>query len=233
MASSVLRREKYLLYIGVDRVVDDRYDALPLPRQVLELEVTNLRNRPLSNASVNSLRESVLGLYHNLVTGSKDFPPIPFSGSFASSLRCTPFVRVAQAQKENTSPCPLMAAPSGLVPPLTQSISSDQIVLTPVLPEKADMEALKADRRNCVRPTQVDGKTVTRVISPVYHVDTIETPNCWRVSDYREDGQVLMSVFCQFTRDFAQYTKPRQQTRKRKNTDTESSSSRLSKRMRV
>ncbi|GLD47579.1 uncharacterized protein AKAME5_002719400 [Lates japonicus] len=53
--------------------------------QVVQLIVTNLRNRPLSRSTINSMSKSIVGLYHSLVTGSKDFPSLPlFTYCFTS-----------------------------------------------------------------------------------------------------------------------------------------------------
>ncbi len=192
--------------------------------------VTNLRNRPLSSTSVDSLRECVLSLYHNLITGSKDFPPIEFRGSFRTRLTATPFPQVEQERRENATSS-LLLGPSGRLEP---SSSTARPMLTPVLPERAELEALKADRRNCVRRVEVDGRTVTRVISPVYSTESTVLTNLWRLSDYRADGQVLMSVLCRFTKESAQCARTRQR-QKRKHTETSSSCSRPppEKRMRV
>ncbi|XP_044035490.1 uncharacterized protein LOC122868019 isoform X2 [Siniperca chuatsi] len=167
--------------------------ALPRPGRVLQLLMTNLRNRPLSSTSVDSMRESILSLYHNLITGSKDFPLIPFKGSFRSRQTATPFVPVEQEQKENTTPS-LTDTPAGIMVPTAGLSASPPIILTPVLPERTELGALKADRRNCVCNMEFDGRTVTRVISTVYRSKSTNLTNRWRVSDYSAEGHVLMSV---------------------------------------
>nr|XP_046261108.1 uncharacterized protein LOC124067624 [Scatophagus argus] len=233
MAAS--RREKYLLSAGIVQLLDERYDTLSQPGDVVQLEVTNLRNRPLSTTSVDSMRESILSLYHNLITGSKDFPVIPFIGRFRSYRLVTPFINMEQQeeQRENICPSSLMARPPGLMRPAPGTVSFHQIILTTVLPEKTELGAVTSDRRNRVRRLEVDGKTVTRVISPVYRPDMTEVTNRWRLSDYGEDGQVLMSVLCQFTPISVRCARPPQRKRKRSDTDTGSKGSSLSKRMRV
>jgi len=105
--------------------------ALPLPDDVLQLEITNLRNR-----------DSVLSLYHNLITGSKDYPIIPYKGFFIAQLFFKAFAN--QEQRANSTPGPLMEAPSGLVVPPAGSSSAPAPVLTPALSEQAELGALKA-----------------------------------------------------------------------------------------
>ncbi|XP_034410437.1 uncharacterized protein LOC117745925 [Cyclopterus lumpus] len=196
MDSFVFGREKYMLTIIIDRVLDDRYVNLPRSDLILQLLFTNLRNRPLSTDNIDSMRDSILSLYHNLITGCKEYPIIPFKGLFNPRLLIKAFGK--QEQRENATPCPLMEAPPGLMVPPADSSFPPPPVMTPPLPEQAELEALKADRRNVVRRMQVDGRTVTRVISPMYRSYSTELKNRWRVSDYREDGQVLMSALCRF-----------------------------------
>lgn len=205
--------------------------ALPRPGRVLQLILTNLRNRPLSGANVDSMRESILSLYHNLITGSKDFPLIPFKGSFRSRQTTTPFVEVEPQQRENTTLAPLLEAPSGIMVPTASSRSAP--ILTPVLPEKTELGALKGDRRNCVRHVEVGGRTVTRVISPVYRSESTELTNRWRVSDYEADGQVLMSVLCRFVKESTQCAQTLRKKRKDAEEDSSSSLSPSKKRLRV
>ncbi|XP_071322631.1 uncharacterized protein [Trachinotus anak] len=235
MASSAFLREKHLLTIGILRLLDDRYADLPRPGRVLQLIVTNLRNRPLSSTDVESMRDSIMSLYHNLITGSKDFPVIPFKGSFRSRQTDTPFEHVEVERRENTMPSPLMEGPAGIMAPAAAFTSATSPILTPVLPERTEPGGLRADRRNCVRRVEFDDKTVTRVISPVYRSESTELTNRWRVSDYRADGHVLMSVLCKFTKESAQCAKT-QRKRKRKGTEEVTTGSSLSppkKRLRV
>ena len=181
--------------------------------------MTNLRNRPLSTTNVDSMKDFILSMYHNLITGSKSFPVIPFKGS----LRTVQMVKLPEQTepKENTpSPVPLM--PAGvMVPPATLS-SSPPTMKTPVLPERTAIAVLKADRRNCVCSVEFDGRNFVRVISTVYRSESTELTNRWRVTDYSTDGQVLMSVLCQFSRDSAVCAKTSVQ-RKRKHRQEESS----------
>ncbi|XP_044042645.1 uncharacterized protein LOC122871514 [Siniperca chuatsi] len=228
MASAGLRREKYLLTLGIVRVLDERYVVLPRPGPVLQMILTNLRNRPLSSTNMDSMCKSILSLYHSLVTGSKDFPLISFKGFFRSLQTTTPFVRTKQSRRENTTPSPFTGAPAGMIVRTATSSSSPPNMLTPVLPEKTELGALKADRRNSVRNMEFDGSTVTRVISTVYRSESTELTNRWRVTDYGANGHVLMSVLCQFTKKSAQYAvTPRQE--KRKDTEEECSSQSPSK----
>ncbi|XP_026050086.1 uncharacterized protein LOC112436069 [Maylandia zebra] len=197
MTSSDLSREMHLLSLFIEEVLDQRYADLVSPVTAPQMVVTNLRNRELSRSHLNSMTHLVLTLYHNLVTGSKDFPRIPFKGWFHRDLVTTPFVNVRQSQRENTTPSPPTDSPAGMMLPPAGS-SSHPRFLTPVLPEKADLAVLKADRRNCVRTLTVDGLPVTRVISTVYQTEDTEMKNRWRVTDYSADGRVLTSVLCRF-----------------------------------
>uniref|UniRef100_UPI0037E996EB uncharacterized protein n=1 Tax=Semicossyphus pulcher TaxID=241346 RepID=UPI0037E996EB len=210
MAAPGFRREKYLVTVGIFR-----YNALPRPGRVLRLIVTNLRNRPLSSSSVNSMRDVALSLYHNLVTGSRDFPQIPSRGFFAAQQLFTPFP--VEEQKENASPSPL-EAPSGLMVPPAGSAPPD--ILTPGLPERAELEALRGDRRHFHRRLVVDRRTVSRFVSPVYRSDSSQLTNRWRVSDYTADGLCIMSVLCRFTSESIECVK--RPTKRRR--DTEGSS---------
>ncbi|XP_071341771.1 uncharacterized protein [Trachinotus anak] len=204
---------------------------LPRPGRVLQMIITNVRNRPLSSESIKSMSESILSLYHNLITGSKHFPIIPFRGSFLSLQTATPFVHMEPGRGENIRPPPLVEEPAGLMVPAEAS-SSAPTIRTPVIPEMMEVGRLWADHRNRVRHIKVDGRTVTRVISSVYSSDSTELSNRWRVSDYREDGHIIMSVLCQFTEKSRQCA----ERKKRKTTEEESSSRSLSppkKRLRV
>ncbi|CAK6981093.1 uncharacterized protein LOC111847890 [Scomber scombrus] len=71
---------------------------LLLPSKVLQMIVTNLRNRPVSstNSLMESMRETVLSLYHNLITSSKKFPFIPYRGFFCCSVLSTAFKHIEQ-----------------------------------------------------------------------------------------------------------------------------------------
>ncbi|XP_067444968.1 uncharacterized protein [Thunnus thynnus] len=231
MASSGLHREKHLLTLGILRV-DARYANLPRPEPILQLFLTNLRNRPLNTANINSMRESILSMYHSLITGSKTFPVIPFKGCLRSVQTVTPFLRTEQEQRENTTPSPLTDAPAGVMVPAAGSSSSPPTMITPVLPERTAFAALKADRRNCVRSMEFDGSTFTRVISTVYCSESTEMANRWRVTDYSTDGHVLMSALCQFTKNSAQCARTSTRT-KRKVTEEESSLSAPKKRLRL
>lgn len=191
-----------------------------MPGKVLQLIVTNLRNRPLSKSDIPSMSTFVLSLYHSLLVGSKDYPFIRFKGYFRSLQMATPF---PTSQSENDPPSPLMEAPAGVMVPTAGSSSSPPNVLTPVLPERTELRALRADRRNYFCILELDGATVTRVISPVYSSECTELTNRWRVTDYSADGHLLMSVLCQFTKKVAQFARP-PRPEKRKNTEESSSS---------
>lgn len=137
---------------------------------------------------------TIPSLYHNFITGSKDFPLIAVRGFLNSLLLDIPFKKTT----ENTKPSHLMLAPAGLmVPPPGSSLLPN--ILTPVHPEKTEVGVLKADRRNVVRTMTFKGISFTRVISLVYSLENTELPNLWRVTDYTTDGKVLMSVLCRFT----------------------------------
>ncbi|XP_074478052.1 uncharacterized protein LOC141759678 [Sebastes fasciatus] len=192
------QREIYLLSASIRRLLDDRYASLIRPGQVLHLVVTNLRNRPLSRASVESMGESLVCMYHNLITGFNDFPLVPHRGRLRVRRVATPFARRRQRHRENTRPSPPEEAPPGLIvlaPPPGHTLPT---ILTPGIPERADLGILMGDHRNHVRCVEVDGRTVTRVVSLVYRSDGTQLRNRWRVSDYGADGQVLMSTLCKF-----------------------------------
>ncbi|KAM3614645.1 uncharacterized protein V6R79_017404 [Siganus canaliculatus] len=191
------RRERYILTVGNIRLLGDYDVALPWPGP--RLVVTNLRNRPLLATTVNSLRECLLSLHHNLVTGSRDFPLIPFEGYFLFWQKVRPFGCLKLETMENHTPSDLVMEPPGLVVPTTDPRSAGPTLLLPVHPERTEPVAL-LDHRNCVRSVVVDGRTLTRVISPVYRSDHSELANRWRVSDYTVEGRLVMSVLCQFTK---------------------------------
>ncbi|KAK2900036.1 hypothetical protein Q8A73_013165 [Channa argus] len=199
-------REKHRMIFAIDRVLDDTYAALPTPvNQTVQMVLINLRNRPLSKANITSMSDSVLSLYHSLITGNKDFPVISCERAFNSSVITTPFPNTQQSQRENTRPSPLTLAPAGVVVPTGGSSSSPPTIWTPVHPEKAELRALKADRRNCVRNMEFCGSSFTRVISAVFRSDNSELDNYWRVTDYSADGHILMSVLCRFNKKTAQF----------------------------
>ncbi|CAI5697133.1 unnamed protein product [Oreochromis niloticus] len=218
MATPGLQRQQYLLSLGINRILDGRYADLVKPLSVRQMVVTNLRKRPLSPSHLDSMKDLVLSLYHHLVTGSKDFPHVAFRGHLDTDELETTFRPVLQSRRENTTPSPLTDSPDGMVvlPPGSRLTSQ---ILTPVLPDKANIFVLKADRRNCVRTLEVNGLTVNRVISAVYRTEDCDTEmtNIWRVTDYSSEGNVIMSVLCRFPRKFAQRAK-------RKATEEKSSS---------
>ncbi|KAK2826303.1 hypothetical protein Q5P01_020517 [Channa striata] len=201
-----LWREKHRMIFAIDRVLDETYAALPTPSgQTIQMILINLRNRPLSRSNISSMSQSILSLYHSLITGAKDFPVISCESAFISSVITTPFPNTKHSQKENNMPCPLMLQPAGVVVPAEGSGSSPPITWTPVHPEKAELRALRADRRNCVRIMEFYGSSFTRVISPVYRTDGSELTNCWRVTDYSADGNTLMSVHCRFNKETTRF----------------------------
>ncbi|XP_018553197.1 uncharacterized protein LOC108897880 [Lates calcarifer] len=224
MASSAFVREKHLLTIGIV-LLDHRYAALPLPGRVLQLMVTNLRNRPLTSTNIDSMRQSILSLYHSLITGSKDFPLIPFRGFLRSCEMATPFSHVEQEQRENTRPSPPMEGPAGMMAPPAGSSSAPPSLLFPVHPEQMELGALQVDHRNRIRRLEVGGRTVTRVISPVYDSDGSEKMNRWRVTDYGADRHIIMSVLCHFPKGSRRCLVTQGKKRKRRNDPVKETSS--------
>ncbi|KAM3595028.1 uncharacterized protein V6R79_017288 [Siganus canaliculatus] len=212
------RREKYVLTLGVRHLRGDYTFALPWPE--LQLVVTNLRNRPLPAPAVRSLRACVLSLYHNLVTGSRDFPLIPYDGYFLFRQTVQPF---GSLEMMENSPSGHVWGPPGLAVPTTGSRSAGPTVLVPVHPERTELAAL-LDRRNCIRRVLICGRAVRRVISPVYRSDHSELVNLWRVSDYTVEGCLLMSVFCRFTSDSMEFVETRTQNGKKRALEGGSSS---------
>lgn len=207
---------------------------LPPAGPILQMSLTNLRNRPLCKSNLDSMSKSIPSLYHSFMTGAKEFPVIPNQAVFLSTLVATPFPKSEQSHRENARPSRLTSAPAGMMVPAAGS-RSPPTILTPVHPKKAELGALKVDQRNCVRSMEIDGSAVTRVISTVYRTDLTELTNCWRVSDYDEDGHLLMSVLCHFTKKCAHLAEALTE-RKRKEADDGSTSSRQSppqKRLRV
>ncbi|MGL4877004.1 hypothetical protein [Paraclostridium dentum] len=186
----------------------------------------NLRNRPLRRSHISSMSESILSLYHSLITGTKDFPVISCERAFISHVITTPFPYTQQSQRENTRPSPLILEPAGLVVP-TGSSSSPQTIWTAVHPEKAELRALKADRRNCVRNMEFFGSSFTRVISAVYCSDGSELDNYWRVTDYSANGHILMSVLCRFNRKTAKFAATQREGKRTDREEKDCSSSSL------
>lgn len=84
---------------------------------------------------------TVLSLYHNLITGSKKFPFIPYRVFFCCSVLSTAFQHIEQEQRENIGVSSLMEENDG-------ACSSPQTGLTPVLPEVAYFAAVKGDHRD-------------------------------------------------------------------------------------
>ncbi|XP_034529997.1 uncharacterized protein LOC117805389 isoform X1 [Notolabrus celidotus] len=223
-----LRREKYLLSTGIVRVLDERYVELPRPGPVLQMLVTNLRNRPLCSSDTEVLSHSMLSLYHDLVTGSKDFPMIQAEVFLRVNLLTTPFGELDV--RENTRP---MDGPDGVMVPPAGSGSPPPNMQTPVLPERTDLGTLMADPDNCVTFTKIDDRTISRVISTVFDTDGTELTNRWRVTTYSQDGHLLMSVLCGFVRKSARYAYTPQTWKKRKRDSEEESQSPPKKHLRL
>ncbi|XP_047424473.1 uncharacterized protein LOC124995821 [Mugil cephalus] len=162
------------------------------PDTVLQMFVTNVRNRPLTVINIDSLTKSVLSLYHNLLTGRRDYPLIEARVGMGLMFESTLHETMKQPNWENAPPPgPLPPAPGVPV----------RKIYTPAIPETADMEVLRGDRRNCVRTMEYrDESTYTRVISPVYRPQDTELTNRWRVTDYDSSGELVMSALCRFKR---------------------------------
>ncbi|CAJ1087201.1 uncharacterized protein LOC123981103 [Xyrichtys novacula] len=193
MALSASGREKFFLSIGIFRLPAD-YAFLPLPRRDLQLYVTNLRNRPLESVRVVSLGQTVMSLYHNLITGSRDFPVIPYRAPTRVWQVSAPFER--EEDKEN-SRHPSLAAPPGRMVPLA-GYTHRTILMNQRLPERVELRTLE-DPWTGVHSLMVDGRMTKRVISTVFDSHQSVVTNRWRVTDYSENGQCLMSVLCRFT----------------------------------
>ncbi|KAM3594955.1 uncharacterized protein V6R79_015868 [Siganus canaliculatus] len=193
--------------------------ALPWPGP--QVVVTNLRNRPLVASTLGSLRDCVLSLYHNLVTGSRDFPPIPFDGHYLFEQTAQPFG--ALETLENSTPSDRVLEPPALMVPTTDPRSAGPTLLVPAHPERVEPVAL-LDRRSCVRRVVAGGRTLTRVISPVYRSDRSELVNLWRVSDYTAKGLLVMSVFCRFTSESMEFVETQTQNGKKRALEEASSS---------
>nr|XP_043868834.1 uncharacterized protein LOC122758634 [Solea senegalensis] len=201
MAPFWINREKHTLILGISEVLDDRYAAdLPVTRRILKLSVTNKMMGPLSRTSLLSLKDSILSLYHNLCTGSKEYPIIPYAGVSHTAQRS-----------------------SFVIEEDVESITLSTI-FTPVIPRWLQQGWLRVERRNRVQHIVVDGKPVTRVISPVFLSDGSERRNCWRVSDYGANGHMIVSVLCKFTAKSANYAEARRTRSHHENNDVDSGS---------
>lgn len=182
---------------------------------------------------VVSLSQTVMSLYHNLITGSTDFPLIHFDGPISVRQDFAPFVQVEN--RENVRH-PLMSRPPGLMVPRRGYTS--RTILTPTLPERVELRVL-GNSWSRVHTLMVDGGMIRRVISTVHDCDLSVIPNRWRVTDYTENGQCLMSVLCRFTNVFTWSTeRPKKRSRSHEeegeDEDGESSSqSQPKKRLRV
>ncbi|XP_047445382.1 uncharacterized protein LOC125011368 [Mugil cephalus] len=225
MTTRPLRREKLLLTYKISHVQDERYADLLEPDTTLELFLTNMRNRSLLAVSIDSMTKSVLSLYHSLLTGSKEFPVIEADVHMNLMFVNTLDEQLKQPNWEN-------APPTGMLPP-ARGVRTRKI-FTPAIPEEADMEVLKGDRRNCIRTMEFRfGNVYTRVISPVYRSQDRELPNRWRVTDYDTSGKLVMSTLCQFKRCSVQLAKSKRKREEDCSTTTSSSSSPPKKRARV
>lgn len=199
MVPAGVRRETHLLTLGI-RSLDVRFAALPLLAPVLQLKITNLRNRPLCSTAIDSIRETCLSLYHSFVTGSTHFPHVPYKGFFRTVTLFSPFqvdedgYKAGRSQLENIRPSPVMDQPPGLMPsPVPRAF---QTLLLPAHAERRS--GLTLTPRCRLRRVTLEDWTVTRVISPVYYADGTKLRNRWRVTDYHTDGHMLMSVVCRF-----------------------------------
>lgn len=188
--------------------------------------VANLRNRPPSDAGLDSTRDTVVSPCNDLVAGSGDFPPIPFGGSLSRRRVFTPFAE--QEQGENTwQPCPETAP--GPTHPRVDPLPP--IVLTPVLPERVEPGALPRDSGNRVQRPEANGRRVSGVISTVFRTNPARLTDRRRVSDYAEDGQCLASVLCGLA-PWSVRSVPKSRKRRRDRTEEEGSRSQPKKRLR-
>ncbi|KAF3692533.1 hypothetical protein EXN66_Car008209 [Channa argus] len=169
-------------------------------------------NHPLSRSNITSTSESVLSLYHSLITGTKDLPVISCERPFITSVIITPF----PYNQQNTRPS--MLQPASVVMPTGGSRSAPQTIWTPVHPEKLELRALKANCRKCLRDMEVYSSSFTGVISAVYRSEGSELDNYWRVTDYSADEHIVMSVLCRFNRKVAHFaaTDSREDDRQRR-----------------
>lgn len=155
------------------------------PVSLRQMVVTNLRNQPLSSSHLDSINNQILSLYHDLVTGSKEFPHIAVRGLFHSEQMTTTFTAVLKSQRENTTPSPSTSWYDGAAcrVPLTfsdpDSCTSRQggYLCTEYRPEE-------------LCPHLGDGLIVTRVISALDRTEDSEMTNHWRVTDYSSEAEL-------------------------------------------
>lgn len=150
-----------------------------------------------SELHLDSMRRPIFSPYRDFGTGSKHFPLIHFIGYFWHGKLHAGFRR----HTENKKPPRYMLALPGLMV-LSPGSSHTPAFLTPVLPERVELGALKGDGRNCVHTGKFKGLTFIRVISTAYSPNGSELSNRWRVTNYTLHEHVIVLAFCYFMYEF-------------------------------
>lgn len=152
------------------------------PVSLRQMVVTNLRNQPLSSSHLDSINNQILSLYHDLVTGSKEFPHIAVRADDDNFYCCA---EKSEGEHHSISFYKLTSWYDGAAcrVPLTfsdpDSCTSRQggYLCTEYRPEE-------------LCPHLGDGLIVTRVISALDRTEDSEMTNHWRVTDYSSEAEL-------------------------------------------
>ena len=201
-------------------------------RKVISVHVSNLRNRPLSDEDREAIVDCIPELYHRIdqVSGLSSLrvveeqllrPPTDFT--VVPPLQVYP-----EILKHPNWHAPLPQPPAVKPPAVLSTIDSvlHQVfrgsLVTPRHPDT--LTPLAPFRRNSSNQydlVQLNGQWLPRVISHVGTTSGRVLRHKWRVTFYRTDGQMMLSVFCRFpgekvrrrlTLDFDEKRKPKRKT---------------------
>ncbi|GLD70978.1 uncharacterized protein AKAME5_002229800 [Lates japonicus] len=99
---------------------------------------------------------------------------------------------------ENARCCSLVEKPARVIMTRAGFRLPAGRLLSPPHPDKVSITVLKADRRNDVHSLEWDGVFFSRVVSSCYSAAEEQVKGWLRVSDYTEDGHMILSVLCYF-----------------------------------
>ena len=212
--------EEYVIQLATEATLVTRAEPSSLrrpkrcrrERTVISVHLSNLRNRPLSDEDMEAITECVPELYSRLhqVSGLSSLtvvdeqllrPPTDFT--VVEPVVVLPEIMKLGTLEKWNAPLP---QPPTVKPPAVMSKVDSVIhqefpgsLVTPRHPDT--LTPLAPFRRNssCQYDfVERNGQWLPRVISHVGTTSGRVVRRQWRVSLYRTDGQMMLSVFCRF-----------------------------------
>ncbi|XP_018540416.1 uncharacterized protein LOC108888763 [Lates calcarifer] len=186
------RRETY--YVNIKLELEPEQTAAGRCHKV-RLYIINFRNRCLTLENLDTLSAFMPALQCRL-TGQPDLP-LPLIANVRTNCLRSPFT-YKDEDVENATCCSLVEKPAQvMMTPAGFRLPAGRL-LSPPHPDKVSITVLKADWRNVVRSLEWGGVFFSRVVSSCYSAAEEQVKGWFRVSDYTEDGHMILSVLCYF-----------------------------------